>query len=56
MTYKHTMPRPVGCGHGHYSSEGLPYQTLFSVLAAIKELPQTALINAVNLLADRTIG
>lgn len=50
------MPRPIGCGHGHYSSEGLPYQTLFSVLAAIEKLPQAALVDAVNLFADRTIG
>lgn len=54
MMYKHKMPRPVGCGH--YCSESLPYETLFSVLATIEELPQAALVDAMNLLADRTIG
>ena len=52
MTYEHLGAGDRG--EGRREARDLPNKTLFPVLSCIEELPQSALVDAVDLLADGT--
>jgi hypothetical protein len=54
MTYEHHEAGDQGGAVAVAAAQGLPDKTLFPILSAIQELPQAALVDAVDLLADGT--